>query len=440
LLRIACLAWCLAFPAGAVAQAVIERVTVLTMTAAGVLANHDVTIEGDRIAAVAPHGSTPASGTAQRIDGRGLYLMPGMTEMHGHVPSPEREADFTADVLFLFVARGVTTVRSMLGQPGQLPLRDRIRRDGLVAPTLFLAGPGFSRGVGDAEAATRRVEQQASEGWDLLKIFNGLPAPAFDALATRARQVGIPFGGHVPTEVGIERALIAGMRTIEHLDGYIEALRGDEAEVPEAALRGMAQRTKAAGAGVVPTMGVWDNLLRVTPFPELQARDELAYLPRALRDSWMRHYQDSPGFRDRLADTVKRAIGRGPDMISHNRKRLLKAMDEADVEILFGADTPQVFVVPGFSAYREAKAMEAAGMSRARILASATATPGRYFAATDRFGVVAAGMRADLVLLGGNPLDSLEALGDVRGVVLRGRFIGAEALAAGLADIRRRQQ
>lgn len=423
----------------ATARTVIERVTVLTMTAAGALADHDVTVDGDRIVGLAPHDPAMPAGARRRIDGQGMVLMPGLIEMHGHVPSPEQEPVYTDDVLFLFVARGVTTVRGMLGQPGHLALRERIRREHPPAPTLYLAGPGFSRNVGDSVGAVLRVEQQAAEGWDLLKIFNGLTLVEFDALAARARQLGIPFGGHVPQAVGVERALAAGMRTIDHLDGYIEALQGEATEIPEATLRDIARRTKVAGTGVVPTMDVWDHLLGVTPIQVLENRDELAYLPATVREPWLQQYRSAQGARDRLAAGMRRLLGgRDVEMISHNRRRLLKVMDQEGVEILFGADTPQFFVVPGFSAYHEAMAMQAAGISRARILASATVIAGAYFAASDRFGVIVPGARADLLLLGGNPLDSLEALRDVRGVAVRGRWLDGGAIAQGLTDIRHR--
>lgn len=423
----------------AAAQVVIERCTVLSMTAAGVISDRDVTILGDRIASIAPHDPAASREGLRRIDGRGLFLLPGLVEMHGHIPAPDQEPEHARDILFMSVARGITTVRGMLGQPGQLAMRERMRREHGVAPTLFLASPGFSRNTPDAATALARVDRQVAEGWDLLKIFPGVPLPAFEAIIARARHHGIPVAGHVPQEVGIERALASGMRTIEHLDGYIEALQGDAREVPEAELRNVAKRTKAAGVGVVPTMDVWEHLLGVTPLEQLATRDELAYMPAKVREGWQSQYRAERAAQGGMVARAKRLLGgRDPEMVVRNRRKLLTAMDAEGVEILFGADTPQLFVVPGFSAYREAMAMQAAGMRPERILASATAAPGAYFAATDRFGVIDAGARADLVLLGANPRVSLEALRDIRGVVLRGRWLGADELAAGLAEIRLR--
>ena len=115
-------------------------------------------------------------------------------------------------------------------------------------------------------------------------------------------------------------------------------------------------------------------------------------------------------------------------------------MQEEGVEILFGTDAPQVFSVPGFSIHLEIAEMEAAGLTPEEILASATRAVGAYFKDKDQFGVIAPGMRADLVLLNGNPLDDLANLENPAGVMARGRWLSREAIDAELAEIAARAQ
>src|SRR5690606_25103695 len=195
----------------------------------------------------------------------GKYLMPGLAEMHGHVPPPNAPAEFTEDVLFLYAATGVTTVRGMLGSPGQLELRERAKRGEIIAPTLYLAGPSFNgNSVNSAEQAAQMVREQKAAGWDLLKVHPGLTREEYDAMARTAKEIGIRFGGHVPQEVGLIHAIEMGQETFDHLDGYMEYLNGDQGPIPDERLREIARRTKAAGAWVVPTMVLWETLMGVT--------------------------------------------------------------------------------------------------------------------------------------------------------------------------------
>lgn len=92
----------------------IANVNVIPMDREQVLENHTVIIEDDRITDVAPSEEVKYRENAEEIDGRELYLIPGLTEMHGHIPG-EDQPQYVEDVLFLYIANGVTTVRNMLG-------------------------------------------------------------------------------------------------------------------------------------------------------------------------------------------------------------------------------------------------------------------------------------------------------------------------------------
>jgi uncharacterized membrane protein YphA (DoxX/SURF4 family) len=147
------------------------NVSVVPMDDKTILADHTVVVTNCRISAMGPAASTVVPGGAMRVDGQGKYVMPGLAEMHGHVPPATAPRDYIEDVLFLYVANGVTTVRGMQGAPGQLELREAAARGDMIAPTLYLAGPAFSGNtVRTSEEATARVRQQKAEGWDLLKV------------------------------------------------------------------------------------------------------------------------------------------------------------------------------------------------------------------------------------------------------------------------------
>jgi imidazolonepropionase-like amidohydrolase len=112
---------------------VFSNVSVVPMTGNQVLPNHTVVITGDRITAVGPARTAKVPEGATRIDGQGKYLMPGLAEMHGHIPGGNAPREFVDNVLFLYVASGVTTVRGMQGAPGQIDLREAAKRGELLA-------------------------------------------------------------------------------------------------------------------------------------------------------------------------------------------------------------------------------------------------------------------------------------------------------------------
>ncbi len=403
-------------------------VTVVPMDTERVLADQTVVVRGERILEVGPVRSVRVPEGARRVDGRGKWLMPGLAEMHGHVPPPSAPPAYTEHVLFLYLANGITTVRGMLGAPGQLELRRRAAAGEIASPTLYLAGPSFNgQSVSSPEQAISMVRAQKAEGWDLLKVHPGLTRPEYDAMARTARELGIRFGGHVPEEVGLMHAIEMGQETFDHIDGYVEALDGEAGPVDDARLAEVVRRTREAGAWVVPTMALWEVLYNTADLDSLRAYPELRYVPRQQVEAW------TSAFRQRAASPQYDAAA-SRNVIA-NRLRILGALHRGGARILMGTDAPQQFSVPGFSLHRELRRMSAAGMSPFAILASGTRSVGEYFRGQDRFGTVAAGQRADLLLLDANPLDDVANVSRIAGVMARGRWHPRAEIDAGLERI-----
>ena len=407
---------------------VFSNVSVVPMTGNQVLPNHTVVITGDRITAVGPARTAKVPEGATRIDGQGKYLMPGLAEMHGHIPGGNAPREFVDNVLFLYVASGVTTVRGMQGAPGQIDLREAAKRGEIVAPNLYLAGPQFSGGsVKSAEDAIARVKQQKSEGWDLLKVQEGLSVPAYEAMAKTAKQVGIRFGGHVPDEVGLLHAMDMGQETFDHIDGYVEQLDGRAKPVEDKALQDLVQRTKKAGAWIVPTMFVWETLQGPVTLESRTGLAELRYMPAPQVEQWTK------GLDSRLKNPQYDAAQ--AKLHIDNRMKILKALQDGGARILLGSDAPQQFNVPGFSIHREMRRMADAGINAYEIVKSGTANVGQYFKAQDSFGTIAVGQRADLILVDANPLENVSNMEKRSGVMVRGRWLPASEIDAALAKI-----
>ncbi|MCS7158371.1 MAG: amidohydrolase family protein [Blastocatellia bacterium] len=404
------------------------HVNVIPMTSERILEDHTVIVRGDRIVEVGPSARVKIPEGAIRIEGRGYYLLPGLGEMHGHIPPPQAPPEYLEAVLFLYLSNGITTVRGMLGAPGQLELRERANRGELLSPTLYLAGPSFSdASINSPEEAIARVREQKQQGWDLLKIHPGLTLEEYEAMARTAREVGMRWVGHVPAAVGLVRALEMGQETIDHLDGYIEYLEGDTGPLDRTKLEDIVRRTREAGAWVVPTMALWEVLIGARPLEVLLAYSELRYMPPQMVENWTRAHRarlENPNYSRERAERI-----------AANRKEILRALHRGGVRILFGTDAPQQFSVPGFSLHREIPILLECGLTPYEILQTATRNVGEYFRHKDRFGTIEVGARADLILVKGNPLANLENLKQLAGVMVRGRWLSEKEIQERLEHI-----
>jgi imidazolonepropionase-like amidohydrolase len=409
-----------------VAETIVFRnVSVLPMTSNKVLDKQNVVVRAGQIVSVSK--AAPPKG-AKVIDGTGKFLIPGLAEMHGHVPPMNAQGGMLEDTLFLYVAAGITTVRGMLGHPGQLELRDKAAKQEIVSPNLYLAGPSFNDNtVNSVQEAIDRVRTQKKEGWDLLKVHPGLTLEEYDAMAKTAREEGIRFGGHVPAAVGLMRAIDAGQETFDHIDGYVEYLEGAKGPVDEKKLAEVVKKSKEAGVWIVPTSALWEVLYGTIPLETLTAYEELKYAPPQAVAAWTKAYNDRLGNPNVSREAAKNIIAA--------RVRILRALHEGGVKILMGTDAPQQFSVPGFSLHREFTRMLQSGMTPYDILRSGTWRVGQYFAKQDNFGTIEPGKRADLVLLGANPLADITNTTKIDGVMVRGRWYSREEIDAGLAKI-----
>ena len=309
------------------------NVNVVPMDSERVLEGQTVVIDEGRIRSIdnAAHVE-PAEGV-EIVAADGHYLMPGLTEMHGHLPNPRMSDEDIKNLLFLYVANGVTTVRGMQGDPSQFGLRSSIGRGLLLGPQLYLASVSMSgRSVTTPEEAARLARGYQVEGYDLIKTHEGLAPEVYEALAASASEAGIPFGGHVPDEVGLLGALAAGQVSIDHLDNYVEALvpedtgddgggllaagalvdRVDEGRIPE-----LVRATVDAGAWVVPTMVLWETaFFGDRPSADIRAeRPEVRYMPPETVERWSeavdtRLEGSDPEANRRVAELRRRILAR----------------------------------------------------------------------------------------------------------------------------------
>jgi imidazolonepropionase-like amidohydrolase len=404
----------------------IVNVNVLPMDREIVLPNQTVVVRDGRIAEVGPAARVRVPAGVTIVDGSGKYLMPGLAEMHGHLPNPNAGAELAETVLFLYVANGVTLVRGMQGNTAHLDLKRRIAAGELLGPRLFVPGPALTGNSAPTPDSGRRlVEAYRAAGFDHLKIHEELSRATYDTIVATAKRLGLSFAGHVPNDVGVYRALEAGQTSIDHLDNYVETVGGPDS-ADDARIGRVVAATCAARTWTVPTLALWEVFLGTDDPAGLGARPELRYVPPQWRTDWAQRVvqtrQNGPALATRLATIAL-------------RRRILKALQDAGCPIALGTDSPQLFSVPGFSIHREMASMAAAGLTPWQILTAGTRNVARYYGAEQEFGTIAPGQRADLLLLDANPLADIVNLTLRAGVVVNGRWLPESEIRARLDRI-----
>lgn len=418
------------------------NVNVIPMNAETVLENQTVIIQNGKITEVAETGKTKIPEGAKVIESKGKFLMPGLTEMHGHIPGAD-QPQYGEDVLFLYISNGVTTVRNMLGTAYQLQLKERVKNEELPGPTIFAASPWLSaENIPTPEAADKIVREHKAAGFDLLKIGSISPE-VYKQMAKTAHEINMPFGGHIPEEVGLTGALEAKQTSIDHYDRYVEFLVPESAEaesrsngffgsglidlIDEEKIPEAIQMTLDAGTWNVPTLSLIELLASEKPGEAIVQSPEMKYMPNSVLDGWVKFKNDYKKRPDFQPEATKALVD--------FRRDLTKRLHDAGAPLALGSDAPQFFHVPGFSIHHELKSMVDAGLTPYEALVTGTKNPALYFETPEEFGTVEPGRRADLILLNENPLEDVANVQKRAGVMVRGTWWPEEVIQKKLQEI-----
>ena len=417
---------------------VFTDVNVVPMDRERVIPRTTVIVADGVIASNGAKAKLPAG--TQVVDGKGAWLVPGLADMHNHVT--------TRDDLTLLLANGVTTMLNMGEATNAFNGRTRIavNKGEVPGPQIFTAfvvdgDPQYGHFVVRTADEGRAIVRLAkANGYSFMKVYTNLSAEAFAGLADEAKLQGIGVVGHNAKAVGLARQLAAGQAMVAHVEeffyGFFPEPPADDPNAPpdDARIADAIALVKAHGAFVTSDLFNYRTIAAQFGKPEVVkaylAAPEARYLSPGDRIGWARS-----GYQKKAVDLSRRVAFEA---------RFVKAMADAGVPLITGGDAPSIpGQVPGFALHEEIDAMLAAGLTPWQALSAATRTPGEFIAKTVpgavKFGVVAPGYRADLLLVADNPLEKPATLRTPLGVMTGERWYDAAALKAMLADVAARR-
>jgi hypothetical protein len=424
------------------ADYVFRNVAILSMLEEGVSTAQDLWVKEGKIIKIGNGNGLKAK---TEIDGKGKYLMPGLTEMHAHIPvARDGDDELVKETLFLYLSQGVTNIRGMLGNPYHLELKKQIASGAILGPRVYTSSPSMNgNSVKTVEEAKEKVTQYQKDGYDFLKIHPGIKLEVWDELERTAKAVGIPYAGHVPLEVGIRRALNAKYQTIDHLDGYLEGMVPTSANVnpsdngffgygftdllDENTIEELVDLTIKNEVAVVSTQTLFTRWFSPTKAEIIGNEPEMKYMRPKTLFTWRQNKTQLIAGDGYNAQKWERFI--------NIRTKLIQKLDEKGASFLLGSDAPQVFNVPGFSIHHELKAMKEAGLSNYKLLQSGTLQPAIFFGAKGKYGSIETGAASDLILLDANPLEDVSNAQKIAGVMVGKNWLSKSEIDEKLAEI-----
>jgi hypothetical protein len=436
---------------------VIRNVNLISMEREGVIPNKDILVMDGRIIKVGTNITAPK--TAEVINGKGKYLIPGFFDMHTHFYYEQGDNTETNELeLKLMLANGITTVRIANGDQVYLKARQNINEGKWVGPEMIVTSPQlvgswpwggimFAGMCKTPQQADSLVRSYKAQGYDQIKLTFMIKPDVYEAVQKTAKEVGIKVMGHVGPLVKLPKALEAGQQ-IEHMDEFIDMLLPDETynhgqsvsdmnlwrkeawetvpHLDESRINSLVSQVKNAGSYVTPTnyffysffgMGINEE--------EEKAKPSYNYIPSVLKkyawDVREKYWSNPPPEESRLK-------------YLSIRKKLITELWKAGVPLMAGSDSPQWFTVSGFALHEELENLVRCGLTPYAALQTATINPARYMGFDNRTGTIAVGKEPDLILLEKNPLEDIRNTRTILGVMNQSKWFDRTALNWFLQD------
>jgi imidazolonepropionase-like amidohydrolase len=377
--------------------------------------NAVVVLKDGKITAAGPAASTPVPEGAQIIDAHGKSVLPGLWEMHAHFEQVEWGP--------IYLATGVTTARDVGNEREFIvAARDAIAADRGVGPRLVMAGVVDGSGrfalgvirVDTPEQAREQVQKYKAAGFQQIKIYSSVKPDILRIICAEAHRLGMTVTGHIPFGMNAIQGIEDGMDQINHVE-YLTSVMVDsksqtiDPDAPNA--KKVIKLLLEHHIVVDPTLALMEIVTHPLDHPIS------AFEPGILRVApELREGLETTGMPPQKAEQAAATF--------HAMVATVRLLHQAGVPIVAGTDQS----VPGFSLDREIELYVQAGFTPMEAIQAATVVPARAMGMEKDSGTVEAGKRADVILVEGNPLESISDIRKVSVVFAAGKRYQPAAL------------
>ncbi len=428
---------------------VLNHVVIIEAAAGTIKPDMALAIRGSQIEIIAPAAQYQPQENSKVIDLSGHYVVPGYVEMHAHallhpwdangniMPRYDRAA--VLKILRVLLAHGITTVRDP-GAPTEaaITLRELAAREKIIAPRILTAGrilnassfdPEPFAVVTTAEQVRDEIRWQATAGVDFIKVYSSMPADLLQTAIAAAHEHGLRVIGHLQrttwtqaAELGIDALCHAAPWSPEYLPeaqraAYQQTLWGRVYWLQHLDLQAPAIDTLITAlvhhrTAIDPTLiamhsKFWGNDARYLEHPHSDL------VPAVFRRGWPKGSFTASWTKEQY----QRAQMQWPKLLA-----FIKLLHDRGVLLAVGTDTPTPWIIPGVSYHEELQLLAAAGIAARDVLRMATHNGALALGREEEIGTVAAGKRADLVVLRANPLDNIKNSQNIALVIKAGRI------------------
>lgn len=426
------------------ADLLILNATVLDVETGEEIPGQLLAISGDSISAVASMDSRGGYEAKQVYDAQNSFVMPGLWDMHVHFRGGDTLVEENKDLLPLFLAYGVTTVRDAGGDitPSLMEWRKQIKNKELNGPSIFTSGPKLDGSKpawpGSIVVATREdipaaLDSLEALGVDFVKMYDGnLSEDVFYGIIAAAEERGYKTTGHMPMAADFLKAVDLGLDGSEHLYYVLKACspKADsltridptygmmneiiESYDPELAQQ-VFQQLKEKRVYITPTLHIGKTLAEMLDVDH--SRDTLlSYMGSGIRET----------YRGRI-EGAKRARAAGSTMrekMGEISEEMIKPMYDRGVPLLAGSDCGAFnsYVYPGGSLQNELERLVGAGLNPIEALKTSIVNGPAFFDLQAYYGSLEKGKVADILVLGKNPFENIEALRETIAVISKGHL------------------
>jgi amidohydrolase family protein len=452
----------------------ITNVSILSPDGTEVLANRTVLLSDGVIMSITQEGNVPDGMFI--IDGKGKFLIPGLVDSHIHLQRSPND-------LLLYVANGVTQIRSMGGSDADLDLKREIE-NGRIGPHFYVSSPSMNSSDGfgsvgegsfpnwipgpiviwfveklfnihvspNADQAADDARSFIRSGRDGIKLYGFLSMESYRAILDVADDLNVPSVGHLPDAMPLSELRTTKLREIAHIEEIVKLLLNEFGSFRSQGGDAFLEFVESRKEEIIADLVANDIAVQSTLWLSESFKEQVYNLESSLADMHLEYA--NPGIVEGNSalgfgwlpgnNKFQGYAGTTPEEIALDREFwnvreeahhiLLKAMIDGGVTILAGTDSNGWLTIPGFALHDELQSLNRAGMTPAQALNAATAAPSHQI--NNNAGVIEAGRRADLVLLNENPLVDIENTTSIDTVILNGRVLNRAQLDAMLEVVK----